>query len=183
MCGLLACGCGGATTGNGLDASGGADDRAEVTADSSSDKTPEDAAIDAGADAYSGPCTISTSSYDQSCHVDTDCASVTTGNYCGTGCLCGVGTINAVALAQFKAAVAKTPVGSGAVRGGDCPCAVMAGPCCRQGQCSTDCLSSSDTLPACADADGFCVLTPTNGCSRLGPANSCAYPDEICCLQ
>jgi hypothetical protein len=56
-------------------------------------------------------CFISASNYDQSCTVDTDCAIVSSGNYCATHrCLCGGSAINVGALAQFNADVAKEPV-------------------------------------------------------------------------
>lgn len=84
-------------------------------------------------------CTISASNYDQSCALDLDCILVKTGNWCGTGCLCTTAPINDSAAAAFFGATAVTPVGSGAVPVPDCACPAETAPCCRQGQCTTDC--------------------------------------------
>ena len=44
--------------------------------------------------------------------------------------------------------------------------------------------SAADTLPACADAGGTCApFVAQCGSKGAGPAGSCAYPDETCCLQ
>ena len=59
---------------------------------------------------------ISASNYDESCNVDSDCQEVTSRDYCSAGCLCGGSAINVGAVAQFKADVSKTPLGSGALR-------------------------------------------------------------------
>lgn len=134
---------------------------------------------DAGEEA-SGPCVISASDYDQSCTVDTDCAGVTSGDYCSPGCECGGSAINVSALPAFNAAVAATPRGSGALGITACPCPDTMGPCCRHGTCVGDCFSASDTLSACADAGGTCY--PNTSCTPAGPPGSCAYADETCCL-
>lgn len=122
-------------------------------------------------DAADGTCTISPSNYDQLCSVDTDCMLVTTGNYCNTGCLCETGAINVNASAAFSAAIEQTPVGSGAARAGDCPCAPVVGPCCRQGQCTTDCPAPNalDAGPA-ADSGDFVVV------ESFGGGTSCPAP-------
>jgi hypothetical protein len=144
---------------------------------------PEDArAVDAGVEAESGSCIILASNYDQSCTVDSDCKDVTAGDYCSTLCPCGGSSINVGAVAQFNQDVSRTPLGSGAIAWDACPCLTAGGPCCRQGTCHMNtCVLPSDTLAACADAGGSCNML-TLGCARLGPANSCAYPDEACCL-
>jgi hypothetical protein len=128
-------------------------------------------------------CTISASSYDQSCAVDTDCEEVTSTDYCASSCLCGGSAINANALMQFKKDVAKTPLGSGSLSSPGCPCPPSFGPCCRGGKCTETCVSASDPLPACADAGGACILEANSTCGKSGPSTSCAYPDEICCLN
>lgn len=129
-------------------------------------------------------CTISTWNYDQSCMADSDCTLVTTGNYCGSpNCLCATGAINVGAEAAFHAAVAQTPVGSGAVSGGDCPCAAVGGPCCRQGLCTTQCAPGpSDTPNACTDAGGICNVVPGGACPVLAPITPCPNANETCCL-
>lgn len=142
-------------------------------------------ATSASSDGGSGPadCTILASNYDQSCTVDTDCVLVTTGNWCGTGCLCAVAAINTGASAAFNEATAQTPVGSGEVSGDDCPCPPVPGPCCRQGGCTTSCLSQTDTLPTCADAGGTCEFSCVLSDGELmGPMPVCAYADEVCCV-
>jgi hypothetical protein len=133
---------------------------------------------DAGQD-----CTISASSYDQSCTVDTDCQEVTSTDYCTANCLCGGSAINVGAVTAFNEAIGKTPLGSGTLSGG-CPCPSSFGPCCRGGTCTTTCLSPSDTLPSCADAGGSCLLSRPSGvtCTMNGPPDACAYSDEVCCL-
>jgi len=94
-------------------------------------------------------CMIVASNYDQSCEVDTDCSTVSVGDYCVAGCLCDVSAISKTALAQFQADVAKTPVGSGAVQELPCSCPGQFGLCCRQGQCVTgsECLAATDAGP------------------------------------
>jgi len=128
-------------------------------------------------------CVISASSYNQSCHVDADCQEVTSTDYCVAGCLCGGSAINVGALAQFNEDVSRTPLGSGALGGFACPCAASVGPCCRAGQCTLNCLSPADTLAACANAGGSCILSRYATCGVEGPANACAYSDETCCVN
>ncbi len=172
-CASLAWGCGGTEAG---DAASGADGGRAIP-----DGSSEAASGDAKASA--GPCTISASSYDQSCTVDTDCTTVTSTDYCAASCLCGGSAINVGALAQFNDDTAKTPLGSGALGGPACPCAAALGPCCRSGTCSASCFSPADTLPACADAGGTCLLGTNSICSKPAPADACAYPDEVCCVN
>jgi hypothetical protein len=135
---------------------------------------------------------ISASNYDQSCTVDTDCVEVSSSDYCSTtDCQCGGSAINVGALAQFKADVSKTPIGSGALMGKVCGCGIAFGPCCRHGVCQGgfgqgefgDCSSPADALPVCADAGGTCVLSAFAICGTAGPPGSCAYSDETCCVN
>lgn len=142
------------------------------------------------ADTDAGACMISASNYDQSCAADTDCQEVTSRDYCVAGCLCGGSAVNAGALAQFNADVSKTPLGSGALGGAACPCADQPGPCCRSGKCTMACFSPTDTLPACADAGGMCLLRSNAICGSAnsssgaqGLPDACAYSDEICCIN
>jgi hypothetical protein len=164
-----------------VDASTGADRGAT---DGSNDGLTIDGSDHADADAYSGPCMISASSYDQSCTVDTDCQEVTSTNYCAVNCLCGGSAINVGAAAQFNEDIGKTPLGSGTLFGG-CPCASSFGPCCRGGTCTATCFSPSDTLPSCADAGGTCLVSSPGSvtCTKNGPPDACAYSDEVCCVQ
>ena len=86
---------------------------------------------------------IEASSYDQTCTGDSDCVTVSVGDPC-MECVfaCGenVGAINASAMAQYKADVAKTPA---AVAACGCPLYLHPSKCCRSGQCHADseCLS------------------------------------------
>jgi hypothetical protein len=145
--------------------------------------TEEASEGDADAESYSGACLISASNYDQTCTADSDCAVVTSGDYCSTICLCGGSVINARALPQFNEDVSETPVGTHGVVTGDCACIPPQLPCCRQGMCAmSGCSGPGDALPACVDAGGTCVLTLGLGSCRTGPPDSCAYADESCCL-
>jgi hypothetical protein len=181
VCGFLSSACGGNVAANGPpDASSGGDGRGATTADGSSDDPT------VSTDAYSGPCMISASSYDQSCAVDTDCTTVTSTDYCAVNCLCGGSTISVGALSQFNEDVSKTPLGSGALGGAPCGCPSGSGPCCRHGICQLGgaCSSPPDTLPACADAGGTCILGFIGlTCAPEGPPDACAYSDETCCLN
>jgi hypothetical protein len=146
------------------------------------------ASLDSALEAYTGPCTFSPDAYDLSCATDTDCVAVAAGYYCSPAqCGCIPIGIGKSALAQFNADVAKTPLGSGKVEGADCGCTEELGPCCLNGACQAGAgcyAGASDTLPACADAGGTCARSPDNQCSSAGegPPDSCAYPDEKCCL-
>jgi|GEM_PF-2409273 len=144
-----------------------------------------DGSADAATGADSGTCMISASHYDQACTVDTDCAIVSSGDYCVAGCLCGGSALNVSALGQFNADVSKTPLGSGALGMVVCSCPAEFGACCRQGICqaSSGCFSPSDTLPACANAGGTCQPPFVTACNHPGPADACAYSDELCCLN
>src|SRR5580658_820236 len=163
----------------------GAEDRANVVA--SSDGPDTEISSDGGPETDDGTCVISASNYDQSCNVDSDCVEISSGDYCSaTFCQCGGSVINVGALAQFKADVSKTPIGSGALMGTVCGCSVPAGPCCRQGMCKAgfgDCSSPADTLPACADAGGTCMPSVLFGGCNQGAPDACAYSDELCCVN
>jgi hypothetical protein len=135
---------------------------------------------------------IAATSYDLSCATDSDCTLVALGDFCHPGANgCPLGTISLRALPKYNADVARTyAVRCGGPGFGDCPVADVA--CCRNGQCVTTatpggCFSPEDTLPACANAGGLCEPTGTVGvramCTVDGPPDSCAYPDETCCLD
>ena len=194
-CIFLAWGCGGNVTGSGRADASSTSDAAGTTVDGSSDGPnvdvlsdgpSVDGSGDAGVDTDSGTCMISASNYDQSCNVDSDCVQVSAGDYCSTAtCHCGGSAINVRALAQFKADVSKTPLGSGAVMGAICGCPCESGAVCRSGTCQPAfCLPPpTDTLPACAEAGGMCTYSAIIICNRTGPPDSCAYSDEVCCLN
>ena len=162
---FLACGCGGNVVGNGS----------------------ADASSVARTDAYSGPCMISASNYDESCSVDTDCWEVSSGDYCSAStCLSGGSAINIGALAQFNEDVSKTPLGSGALGSVFCGRRFSGGPCCRHGTCLGDpnaCSPPADTLPSCAEAGGTCLFGAVAICGSSGLPGACAYSDETCCLN
>lgn len=132
---------------------------------------------DACADGGEHP--IQASNYDQSCMTDLDCVAIAEGNACSLIDPCANAAINKGALAQYQSDIAQVPCFELA------GCPAEFGPCCRHGSCQTDaCYSAADTLPACADAGGACAPFVTQcGSKGAGPAGSCAYPDEMCCLQ
>jgi hypothetical protein len=139
---------------------------------------------DAAADAA---CMILETNYDQTCEVDGDCSEISAGDYCSARCDCpGGAAINVHDLARYDADIANTPFGSGAIPAANCLCVGSAGPCCRSGTCTMECVSSNDTLPVCSEAGGSCSLSASacDGASvpRLGPSDSCAFADEQCCL-
>jgi hypothetical protein len=164
----------------------GAGERANV--DASNDGPSVEGSGDGGPDAESDGCTVSASNYDQSCTVDTDCVEVSSGDYCSAAtCQCGGSVVNVGALAQFRADVSKTPLGSGALMSLPCGCPLAAGPCCRQGMCKAgfgeDCSSPADTLAACVDAGGTCRPSALYGGCNQGAPDACAYSDEVCCVN
>jgi hypothetical protein len=127
---------------------------------------------------------LQASNYDQACTTDTDCVGVAEGNFCQPNAGCPNAAINQAALPRYMADVGKT------YGGGSCTafssCGFYYGPCCHQGMCqmNTGCdAKPSDTLPACAEAGGACSTFVTScGVRDAGPPDSCAYPDEMCCL-
>ncbi|MGA7123971.1 MAG: hypothetical protein WBY94_27970 [Polyangiaceae bacterium] len=127
---------------------------------------------------------IQASNYDQSCTTDSDCVAVAEGSFCYPGAgRCPSAAIRTSALTQYQADVSKTFAAACVVFG---DCAISVGPCCRAGICQLGvaCFPSPvDALPACADAGGSCG-TLASGCGGhgVGPPDSCAYPDETCCL-
>jgi hypothetical protein len=96
---------------------------------------------DVASQAYDGPCIFSADAFDQSCTTDMDCVGVSPSYYCSPAqCGCSVITISRSALPKFNAAVAATPLGSGAVEGVDCGCpAIPDGMCCVNGTCQSVC--------------------------------------------
>jgi|HubBroStandDraft_6_1064221.scaffolds.fasta_scaffold28027_7 hypothetical protein len=127
---------------------------------------------------------LQASKYDQSCTTDADCVGVAEGNFCQPNPGCPNAAINKTALPRYMSDVGET------YGGGSCTalssCGLYYGPCCRQGMCqmNTGCdAKPSDTLPACAEAGGACGTFVTScGVRDAGPSDSCAYPDEMCCL-
>ncbi len=127
---------------------------------------------------------IVASNYDLSCTSDLDCALVPVGDFCYPGANnCSLGAISQRALPQYQSDVSQT-YAARCFAAGNCPATSV---CCRNGQCQSDnCVLEVDTLPACANAGGVCRPTGTGGvrsaCTVNGPPDSCAYPDETCCL-
>jgi len=128
---------------------------------------------------------IQASNYDQSCATDSDCVPVAEGTRChpGGGGWCPTAAIRTSALAQYQADVFKSSANA-CIALGFCP--NYAGPCCHAGTCRMNqgCVASpADTLPACADAGGSCSTFSGCGVKGAGPPDSCAYSDEMCCLD
>jgi hypothetical protein len=127
---------------------------------------------------------IQASNYDQSCTTDSDCVAVGEGSFCYPGAgRCPSAAIRKSALSQYQADVSKTWAVACIAIGS---CTNSVGPCCRAGTCRMNegCVASpADTLPACADAGGSCgAFVIGCGGKGAGPPDSCAYPDEMCCL-
>jgi hypothetical protein len=126
------------------------------------------------------------SDYDQSCVQDEDCASVSQVPKCPvtdcSGCF-SVG-INKSEMTRYMAALSRAVVGEGSGLICSCPC--QSGfAICRGGQCeAAACVPPrADTLPACSSAGGTCGFVANILCSQKGPPASCAYADEVCCLD
>lgn len=132
-----------------------------------------------------GTCTaVLPSEYDQSCNVDSDCVLVPEAT-CppGQGCsYCATNAINAAGHARYMAAYAAASMQNPVTENCSCPCSNVV--LCRSGQCQPGpCTApTADTLSACSSASGMCQYSQTTTCTKAGPANSCAYSDEICCL-
>jgi hypothetical protein len=133
---------------------------------------------DACADGSDRP--IQASNYDQSCASDMDCVAIAEGNACMLVGPCLSAAINKSAYPKYQEDIAN-PACYGLAS-----CPAEFGPCCRHGSCQMNgaCNSAADTLPVCADAGGTCVpFVIECGGKGAGPPDSCAYPDETCCLN
>jgi hypothetical protein len=102
-------------------------------------------------------CLIETSNYDQTCSVDADCITmvgifpIQSGNFCQPQCLCGGGTINKQAAAQYVRDVSSTPLGSGSISQELCNCLPVEPTCCAGGRCTIG-LQCIQALLRAADA-------------------------------
>jgi hypothetical protein len=154
-----------------------------------------------------GTCFIDTSRYDQSCSLDSDCVAevedagvglrgliVQSGDYCQAMCFCPGMAISRVAVAQYVADVARTPLGSGAISPQFCDCGVTYAPCCLDGHCFGACYTP-ELFPkgSNAEADGdvpcgrqtgpldagnlgtqpFLVCRPPETCQRISGGWGC----------
>jgi hypothetical protein len=144
-----------------------------------------DASYDDVGTADSASCAIVLASqYDQSCTVDSDCVPVGQVSSCPAGACdgCWEATVNRCAAPQYMTALARAfaslPPGSVC----NCPAEIVGEAVCRAGKCQLW-NGPGDTAPACANAGGQCMLSAGVRCARNGPPNSCAYSDEVCCLQ
>jgi hypothetical protein len=134
----------------------------------------------------SAPCRpVLASDYDQSCVVDTDCLTVGQVSQCpATACdSCATEAINQSAMAQYMSAFAQAFATS--PRPGFCGCPCTVNGICRAGKCQAGYCEPgpADTLPACTDAGGQCDYAANTSCNGIGPPDSCAYSDEVCCLN
>jgi hypothetical protein len=153
LCGFISC------TGPAREssASDGAVSESGVPADASEhadSRSGIDAASNGSMDgsAEAPQCIISTSNYDQSCSVDSDCVStvviddagdyvfVKSGDYCKSMCNCGGDTISRDAVGKYTSDMLRTPLGSGAIPRLRCGCPAQFLPCCRSGTCLAGCL-------------------------------------------
>ncbi len=122
--------------------------------------------------------------YDQSCTVDSDCVAVGEIAQCSGACPgCTTEAVRKSVAAKYQAAlsaaVASLPGPSG------CNCACESGAICRAGKCQAAFCGPdrADTLPACANVGGMCAYSANTTCAGVGPAGSCAFSDEFCCLS
>jgi hypothetical protein len=142
------------------------------------------AALDAQ-DARSAGCTVvQASHFNQSCSTDSDCVMVPEVTVCpATRCsLCASASVNRSAFAQLQADIADDM--ASVPTSATCSCPPVGIPCCRSGRCQQNGCSfpASDTLATCADAGGVCTGAFYGCAFQQGPAHSCAYADEVCCI-
>ena len=144
------------------------------------DGSSSDAAVDT--DACSP---VLASNYDQSCDADTQCVGVGEVPQCPAGACNGCLTqaVNQGAVAEYMAALSRALASVGTGEACNCPCEALA--ICRSGKCEYGFCGppSTDTLPACADAGGQCSYSANSTCNAMGPPDSCAYSDEVCCTR
>lgn len=76
---------------------------------------------------------ISTSDYDQSCSVDTDCVMELEGDFCSTQCVCTKGVISVKAQTQYETDLVSR-ISTSAF---ECPCPSGPRAVCTQGRCAT----------------------------------------------
>jgi hypothetical protein len=145
------------------------------------------ASVDAAPSGPGAPCTpIVPSDYDQSCATDEDCVVVGDLPACPppTCLACDQTSLNKGAAVKYQAALSRALAAFDASPGPcNCPCesglALCRGGTCQVASCGAP---IGDTLPACRDAGGQCAYAGNATCVRNGPAGSCAYSDEVCCL-
>jgi hypothetical protein len=139
-----------------------------------------------GGGAGSASCTVVLAAdYDQSCVLDADCVSVGQVPKCPvTDCSgCYLVAINKSEMARYMTAFSRAVVGESPGPICHCPCESGVA-ICRAGQCQAASCGPprADTLAACVNAGGLCAYRANTTCNGTGPADGCAYSDEICCL-
>jgi hypothetical protein len=154
-------------------------------------ETETESGADDGAQAMCNS-NIVASNYDDTCAVDNDCIALTSGgvvffgNWCGTECPCVNGAINRDSEAQYVADVARTPIGTGAVRPPSCGCPNAGVPCCQAGRLSLSCGGSSANPDAGDEADGGStlpygsVLCGASGPDASGGSAIWCVPPQAC---
>ncbi len=130
------------------------------------------------------PCTpVVAADYDQSCTVDSDCVAVGEVARCpASGCdSCATEAVSKSAAANYQAALSAAFASRS---GGGCNCPCESGAICRAGKCQAAFCGPdpNDTLPACANAGGWCAYSANTTCPGMGPSSWCAFSDEFCCL-
>ena len=138
---------------------------------------------DAGTTGSASCAIVLASQYDQSCIVDSDCVGVGEVPSCPAAACdsCITAAVNKSAAAQygkvFEEAFASSPPGT------LCGCNCESSPACSNGKCQARSCGSSPSGPMdpCPILGGRCVSASTP-CDRIGPADSCASPEELCCL-
>jgi hypothetical protein len=131
------------------------------------------------------------SDYDQSCTVDADCVLVSEVPECPVDRCdhCSPAAISKVEVFHYQTALANalasTPSGF--------PCGCDAGNLarCIAAKCQAEppplaVAPASDTLAACTEVGGECVYSVMGACpgkTSRGPAYSCVWSNEVCCLN
>jgi hypothetical protein len=80
-------------------------------------------------------CSISGSSYDQSCTTSSECVVEPAGDFCICGCACGNTAINALAQKQYESDLSRA-LTAGCAK--SCPCPFQGYPVCVHGTCGLD---------------------------------------------
>jgi hypothetical protein len=131
------------------------------------------------------------SAYDQSCAIDEDCILVSEVPECPADRCdrCSPAAIRKSEASDYQGALARALAGTPS----GFPCGCDAGNLarCIDAKCQAQpppfaVAPASDTLPACANVGGQCVYSVMGACpgkTSRGPAYSCLWSNEVCCLN
>jgi hypothetical protein len=80
-----------------------------------------------------GCVTLDLSTFDRSCHVDSDCMSIASGTACPSGCFCPNDAINVDDRLRYETTIASLPFKTATC---PCPSGPMPNPVCKQSVCT-----------------------------------------------